>query len=70
MTARAYTPLFATANVAAEQIGLPTKRFLEYVKGGILPGPLTIGRDELFDMEALAKAMRGEPWGLDGKDWA
>ncbi len=64
------TPLFAPDRDAAKLIGIPVKRFREYVKGGILPGPRTVGKDELFDMEALAKAIRGEPWGFDGKDWS
>ena len=63
------TPQFAPDKDAAKSIGIPVKRFREYVKGGLLPGPCTIGQDEVYDLEALAKAIRGEPWGFDGKDW-
>lgn len=53
-------PLFATEKRAAELLDMPPRLFRRLVVDGALPGPLVIGGEERWDVEAMQKALRGE----------
>ena len=64
------TPQFATDKSAAKLLDMKPKQFRELVKSRCLPPPISIGDLERWNMEEVYKAIRGEPWGFDGKDWS
>lgn len=57
-------PVFATAATAARMLDMKPSEFKELVEKGYLPQPRRIGSLERFDMEELARIIRGE--GIDG----
>lgn len=64
------TPPFATDKTAAKLLDMKPKQFRDLVAGHHLPEPRNFGKYVRWDMEAVYRAIRGEPWGLDGKDWS
>jgi predicted DNA-binding transcriptional regulator AlpA len=54
------SPLFATEKRAAELLDMSRSAFRRLVADGILPGPCAIGDQERWDVDALARAVRGE----------
>ena len=63
------TPLFASEKRAAELLDMPKALFRRLVDGGLLPGPVAIGDQKRWDVEALKRALRGEPATLDDVQW-
>ncbi len=64
------TPQFATDKSAAELLDMKPKQFRELVANRCLPPARQIGGLERWCMEDVYKAIKGEPWGFDGKDWS
>ena len=63
------TPLFVSEKRAAELLDMPKTLFRRLVDGGVLPGPVAIGELRRWDVEALKRALRGEPETLDDLQW-
>lgn len=59
-------PIFATAATAARMLDMKLSDFNELVEAGHLPRPCRIGTLERFDMEELAKIIRGDLIGGTG----
>jgi predicted DNA-binding transcriptional regulator AlpA len=53
-------PIFATAATAAQMLDMKLSDFNDLVQAGHLPRPCRIGHLERFDMEELARIMRGD----------
>ncbi len=62
-------PLFATDRSAAKLLDMKPKQFRDLVAAGILPPPINIGNLERWDVEALTKALRGEPLYEERPKW-
>ncbi len=62
-------PLFASEKRAAGLLDMPKSTFRDLVAGGVLPGPVIIGNCERWDVEALTKALRGEPFYEERPKW-
>ncbi len=62
-------PLFASEKRAAGLLDMPKGTFRDLVAGGILPGPVIIGDCARWDVEALTKALRGEPLYEERPSW-
>ena len=62
-------PLFANEKHAADLLDMPKKTFRDLVAGGNLPGPVVIGGQERWDVEALQRAIRGDLETMDGVKW-
>ena len=63
------TPLFVSEKRAAELLDMPKALFRRLVDNGVLPGPVAIGELRRWDVEALKRALRGEPETLDDVQW-
>lgn len=61
-------PIFATAATAARMLDMKLADFTGLVEAGHLPRPCRIGHLERFDMEELAKIIRGDLIGGRGGD--
>ncbi len=53
-------PLFASEKRAAGLLDMPKGTFRDLVAAGVLPGPVIIGDQERWDVEALIRVLRGE----------
>ncbi len=62
-------PLFASEKRAADLLDMPKSKFRDLVTAGVLPGPIVIGDCERWDVEALTKALRGEPLYEERPKW-
>ena len=64
-----FQPLFASEKRAADLLDMPKSTFRELVADGVLPRPVVIGKCERWDVEALTKALRGEPLYEERPQW-
>jgi hypothetical protein len=56
----AAAPIFAAERTAAKLLDMRPAEFREHVDAGRLPRPCDIGGAERWDVEALARIIRGE----------
>lgn len=64
-----FQPLFASEKRAAALLDIEPGTFRDLVGAGVLPGPMIIGDQQRWDVEALKSAIRGEPDTLDTVTW-
>ena len=62
-------PIFAGEKRAAELLDMPRSLFRRLVAAGTLPPPNAIGDEKRWDVEALKRAIRGEPSSIDDVPW-